>query len=483
MSENHTTSEEVRQEDRIQMIPRKEMFGRRMIFTSETEITPSNVAGVVERAYITHLLNRGEIEYLWNYYKGKQPSMYRKREIRDELTKHIVENRANSIISFKTGYLVGKPVQYVSSFADDGASESIAKLNDTMRIIGKATKDKSLVEWAMICGVAYRYVVQNKDRFVKSPFNLYTLDPRNTFVIRANDYSQMVLAGVNYVTDENGQVTFTIYTEDSVYTLLKGSNRATKRTGNAFGAIPIIEYPANNARLGAFEIVLSLLDAINDFDCARNEAVEQFVQSLLVLYNCQVEDGTTADSIRQAGMILLKSINDAKADVKVLAEQLDQSQNQTLKDDMYNTVLQIVGMPSQGDGNSSDSSNNGAVILKNGWQGAETRAQDFEAMFKLPETEMLNVVSVLCNGLADFSFDPATIDIKFTRHSYDNLLSKSQTLVTMLANDKIHPRCAYEASGLFTDTEEAVMMGLKWYEEQLARQKTEETKAKVTMDE
>ena len=482
MSENHTTSEEVRQEDRIQMIPRKEMFGRRMIFTSETEITPANVAGVVEQAYITHLLNRGEIEYLWNYYKGKQPSLYRIREIRNELTKHIVENRANEIVSFKTGYLVGKPVQYVSSAADDSVSESIAKLNDTMRIIGKATKDKSLVEWAMICGVAYRYVVQNKDRFVKSPFNLYTLDPRNTFVIRANDYSQRVLAGVNYVTDENGQVTFTVYTDDSVYKMLKGNNRAT-RTVNAFGAIPIIEYPANNARLGAFEIVLSMLDAINDFDCARNEAVEQFVQSLLVLYNCQVEEGTTADSIRQAGMILLKSIGDSKADVKVLAEQLDQSQNQTLKDDMYNTVLQIVGMPSQGDGNSSDSSNNGAVVLKNGWQGAETRAQDFEAMFKLPETEMLNVVSVLCNGLADFSFDPATIDIKFTRHSYDNLLSKSQTLVTMLANDKIHPRCAYEASGLFTDTEEAVMMGLEWYEQQLARQKTEEAKARVTMDE
>ena len=297
------------------------------------------------------------------------------------------------------------------------------------------------------------------------PFNLYTLDPRDTFVIRANDYSKRVLAGVNYVTDENGQVTFTVYTDDFVYTLIKGKNRAEKRTRNAFGAIPIIEYPANNARLGSFEIVLSLLDAISEFDCARNEAVEQFVQSLLVLYNCQVEEGTTADTIRQAGMILLKSMNGEKADVKNLSEQLDQTQNQTLKSDMYNAVLQIVGMPSQGDGNTGDSSNNGAVILKNGWQGAETRAEAFEAMFKLPETEMLNVVSVLCAGLADFTFSPSDIDIKFTRHSYDNLLSKSQTLTTMLASDKIHPKCAYEASGLFTDTEEAASLGLKWYDQ------------------
>ena len=461
--ENHVTSEEQKKEARKFMY-RKEMTGRRMILTSETEINSGNVAKVVEQAFITHLLNRDEIDYLWNYYKGKQPSLYRVRELRDDLTKHIVENRANEIVSFKVGFMVGKPVQYVSSNGQ-GVSKAIAKLNDSMRMIGKATKDKELVEWCMIAGLGYRYVVQNKERFIKVPFNLYTLDPRDTFVIRANDYSKRVLAGVNYVTDENGQVTFTVYTDDFVYTLIKGKNRAEKRTRNAFGAIPIIEYPANNARLGSFEIVLSLLDAISEFDCARNEAVEQFVQSLLVLYNCQVEEGTTADTIRQAGMILLKSMNGEKADVKNLSEQLDQTQNQTLKSDMYNAVLQIVGMPSQGDGNTGDSSNNGAVILKNGWQGAETRAEAFEAMFKLPETEMLNVVSVLCAGLADFTFSPSDIDIKFTRHSYDNLLSKSQTLTTMLASDKIHPKCAYEASGLFTDTEEAASLGLKWYDQ------------------
>jgi len=149
-----------------------------------------------------------------------------------------------------------------------------------------------------------------------------------------------------------------------------------------------------------------------------------------------------------------------------------------------------VGMPSQSDGNTSDSSNNGAVVLKNGWQGAETRAQDFEAMFRLPETEMLNVVAVLCEGLADFSFNPADVDIKFTRHSYDNLLSKSQTLTTMLASDKIHPKCAYEASGLFTDTEEAVQLGMAWYEQakaeeqkQMQQQMREAQRTKVTIDE
>ena len=443
----------------------RNLFGRRVIYTSEKAITAQNVCDVVEQAYITHLINRDEIQYLWDYYKGKQPSLYRVREIRNELTAHIVENRANEIVSFKVGYIAGKPVQYISSVEGQDVSQTVSQLNDLMRVIGKATKDRELIEWCMVGGIGYRYVVQNANRLVKSPFLLYTLDPRNTFVIRANNFSKEVLAGVNYVTDREGNITFTVYTPDKVYTILHGSGTKSVEQ-NTFGLIPIIEYQNNSARQGCFEICLTMLDAINDFDCARNEAVQQFVQSLMVLYNCQVEDGTTADTIRQAGMILLKSTGDSKADIKILAEQLDQSQNQTLKSDMYNAVLQICGVPSQSAGNTSDSSNNGAVILKNGWEGAETRAQDFETMFKEPEQEMLLVVSVLCKGIAGMEFDPTDIDVKFTRRNYENILSKSQTLITMLNNDKVHPQKAYEASGLFVDTEEAYQMGMAWMKQQ-----------------
>ena len=461
MSEQHQSNENVM---RKQMIP-YQMFGRRKIFTSVDRITADNVANVVEQAYLTHLLNRDEINYLWEYYKGRQPSLWRKREYKDWLTSHIVENRANEIVSFKVGYTAGKPITYVSSVSGNEVSRSVAKLNDAMRIIGKYTKDKELIEWQMICGLGYRYVTQEQNPLKKIPFDLFTLDPRNTFVIRKNDYSQKVVAGVSYVTDENGNIRFEVFTEDAQFNFRQGGG-AVETQANLFGMIPIIEYPANNARLGCFEIVLTMLDAINDFDCARNEAVEQFVQSLLVLYNCQVDEGTTADTIRAAGMILLKSVGDAKADVKVLAEQLDQSQNQTLKDDMYNSVLQIVGVPSQSSSGTSDSSNNGAVVLKNGWQGAETRATEFEAMFKLPEMEMLQVVSVICNVLnkGEYSFDPEVLDIKFTRRNYEDILSKSQTLITMLNNDKVHPQKAYEACGLFPDTEEAYQMGMEWFE-------------------
>ena len=478
--ESHQDSQEERKQLLKGIYATKHMFGRKIILTSADRITAENVVKVVEQAYETHLLNRSDIEYLWKYYKGDQPSRWRTREVRDDLTAHIVENRANEITVFKCGYLVGKPIKYTAANAGDKVSESVAKLNDAMRIVGKKTRDKELVEWQMVAGVGYRYVVQNNRG--KVPFKLYTLDPQNTFVIRKNDYSKDVIAGVNYVEDENAKITFTVYTEDKVFTFVKGG-KTVKSQVNSFGMIPIIEYPANTARLGCFEIVLSMLDAINDFDCARKEAVEQFVQSLLVLYNCQVDESVTADTIRAAGMILLKTTGDAKADIKVIAEELNQQQNQTLKDDLWNSVLQIVGMPSQSSANTSDSSNNGAIVLKSGWQGAETRAQDFEAQFELPEMEMLQVVSVICGNVkgGKYSFDPADVEVKFTRRNYEDILSKSQTLVTMLNNDKVHPQKAYEASGLFPDSEEAYQMGLKWFNEH-GEQMTETPQNQVVID-
>lgn len=449
------------------------LFGRRQIKTSEASITAANVVKVLSSAYITHLVNRDEIEYLYKYYKGEQPILKRVKEIRPEITNRIIENRANEITNFRVGYTVGKPIQYVSTVGDEATSNGIAKLNDLMRVDGKASKDKQLVEWMMICGIGYRIALSNENPKAKVPFELNSLDPRNAFVIKRNDIANTPLAGVYYITNENiegettEKITFYVYTNEGDYFVVEGwqSGKIIEHSKYKLAGIPIIEYPLNNARLGAFEVVLSLLDALNNIDSNRLDSVEQNVQSLLVGYNCELPEGETSNTLRDRGMVFLKSNGENKADLKIMSETLDQSQTETLKRDILDAINEIVGIPSQGNGSTGDSSNNGAVILKNGWQGAETRAQDFEMMFREPEQRMLDIVTAICNNLTDMSLDADNIDIKFTRRNYEDLLVKSQTLTTMLQNDKIHPQCAYEASGLFIDTQDAYNMGMEWFKE------------------
>ena len=445
------------------------MYGRRVITTDVSEITADNVVEVLKKAMEDHELNRGEIEYLWKYFKGDQPILRRTKTVRPEICNKIVENRANEIVSFKVGYLCGEPIQYVGRSNDTAVGESICALNEYMFIVDKAALDREVVEWQMIAGTANRMVLDN-EAFEKdsdeAPFEMYTLDPRDSFVVYSTDVKHKRMMGVKYNTDDHGFKTYSVYTDKECFFI--EDDKIKKAVAHGLGAVPIVEYPANNARLGSFEIVLPLLDAINNIESNRMDGVEQFIQSFMKFINCDIDE-EKFKALKDLGAIKIKSADGQPADVDIVTSELDQGQTQVTKDDLYKAILSICGLPSMSDGNTSDSSNNGAVILKNGWQGAETRAKDSELMFKRSEKETLKVVLKLCDGLADLKVKLKDIDMKFTRRNYDNIQSKSQVLVTMLQQPKIHPQLAFTHCGMFSDPESAYSISNQYYEEQMAK--------------
>ena len=445
------------------------MYGRRVITTDAAEITAANVVDVLKKAMDDHELNRADIEYLWKYFKGDQPILSRVKTVRPEICNKIVENRANEIVSFKVGYLCGEPIQYVGRSNDTTVGESICVLNEYMFIVDKAALDREIVEWQMIAGTANRMVLDNEAFDADSdeaPFEMYTLDPRDSFVVYSTDVKRKRMMGVKYNTDEHGFKTYSVYTDKECFFI--EDDQIKKTVPHGLGQVPIVEYPANNARLGSFEIVLPLLDAINNIESNRMDGIEQFIQSFMKFINCDIDE-EKFQALKDMGAIKIKSADGQPADVDIVTSELDQSQTQVTKEDLYKAILSICGLPSMSDGNTSDSSNNGAVILKNGWQGAETRAKDSELMFKRSEKEILKLVLKLCDGLADLKVKLKDIDMKFTRRNYDNIQSKSQVLATMLQQPKVHPLLAFTHCGLFSDPESAYSMSNKYYEEQMEK--------------
>lgn len=103
------------------------MCGRKVILTDVQTIDETNVVSVLRKALVTHLSNKMDIEYLWKYYKGRQPILDRVKDVRPEIMNRVVVNRANEIVSFKVGYLMGEPVQYVSRDDDQTVSENIPR--------------------------------------------------------------------------------------------------------------------------------------------------------------------------------------------------------------------------------------------------------------------------------------------------------------------------------------------------------------------
>jgi SPP1 family phage portal protein len=391
------------------------------------------------------------------------------KTVRPEICNKIVENRANEIVSFKVGYLCGEPIQYIGRNSDEAISTRVTTLNEYMFLVDKPSLDKEIVEWQMIVGTANRMVLAN-DTYAadsdESPFEMYTLDPRDSFVVYSTDVKRRRMMGVKYSTDEFGTKTYSIYT-DTQYFLVVG-DQLKETSDHGLGVVPIFEYPANNARTGSFEIVLPLLDALNNIESNRMDGVEQFIQAFVKFINCDISKDDF-EALKDLGAIKVKSVDGQKADVDIVTNELNQQQTQTLKDDIYKAILAICGLPSMSDGSTSDSSNNGAVVLKNGWQGAETRAKDSELMFKRSEKEVLRLVLRVCETLADLNLKLKDIDMKFTRRNYDNILSKSQVLVSMLQQPKIHPLLAFTHCGMFSDPESAYTMSNDYYEEQMEK--------------
>lgn len=444
--------------------PAPEMFGRRMILTAEPEITSENVVRVLNEALTIHALNRAQIDYLWRYYRGDQPILGRVKTVRPEICNRIVVNRANEIVSFKVGYQCGEPIQYIG--LTEEATEAVNRLNRMMFLLDKAMLDRQTVEWQMVCGTAYRLVRPVRDKGDIS-FSVHVLDPRLAFTVYSADVDQRPLMGV-YITcvdPDRKMPRYCIYTDKFYVEIENGGIVQGSYKTHVLGMVPIIEYPVGQARLGSFEIVLPLLDSLNNVESNRVDGIEQFVQSFIKFINCDIDREKFLE-LKDLGAIKVSSPEGKTADVEIVTSELNQQQTQTTVDDLYGAVLSICGVPNR-NGGSSTSDTGQAVILRDGWSLAESRAKDHEECFKPAERRMLKLVlRILRDRTEGFDLKLEDVDIKFTRRNYEAIQSKSQVLISMLGQDKIHPKLAFIHSGMFSDPEAAYLMSSKYAEEQ-----------------
>ena len=444
--------------------------GRKKILVNTESITSENIIKYLKEAINTHEKNQREENYLYEYYKGNQPILNREKKIRPTINNKIVVNKANEIVSFKTGYLLYSPIQYASK--SNGQSDEISTLNSYMDIKNKVTIDKEVVDYMHICGVGVKILLQSDDGD-DIPFDMYSADPRDTFVIySATLIGEPPIMGVRHYIDVDSTGVlktnvYECYTKDMYYKIRE--EQIVQQAGNALKQIPIIEYPLNNARIGAFEIVLSLLDAINNVQSNRNDGIEQFVQSLLLFHNVDI-DTEKVETLNEIGAIKFRDINPSlQGEIKYLVSQLDQTNTQTLVDDLVDSVLAIVGMPPTKN-NGSSAETGMATIMQDGWYLAEARAKDTENLFKASERQLLKLVTYICNNTSDLKLDYKDIDIKFTRKNYENIQSKVQVLIAMLQNEKIAPRLAFATANLFPDSEGAWIESKEYMAQQASEQ-------------
>lgn len=442
------------------------LFGRRQIFTTyrSEDINAENVLDIVNNAMILHVANYMDEEYLYWYRRGVQPILMRKKEIRPEICNKVVTNTADQICTFKNGFFLQKPIAYVSRRDDESVTDRVRQYNEYLLLGGNNIANNEVVNWFDTAGIGVKYVEADYEDEA-SPLKIWSLDPRTAFVVYSSRPGREPTIGVNLVI-ENGVAIYDVFTKNRIFHLKGGFvsgfqgtylidvvTTATELIGeepNIIGRVPMVEYFYNENRMSCFENAIDLMDAYNTAESNRLDGIEQTIQQLCVAYNCQFEEGTTANQIREAGMIVLKSTSENKADFKILSEALDQNATQTTIKNIYEQILLKCSMPSTLKGGTSTSDTGTAVYLRDGYQIADVAARNTTDLFEKSEAYFNKICLAILKIRNGFELSPADFTMRMERNSAENMLGKTQVALN-LKSLGFSPALAFERSGISSD--------------------------------
>lgn len=443
----------------------KGKFGRKTAYADVEQITEDNIVSVVGNCIGVFNSNKRIFQYLWDYKNGDQPIRYRTKLVRDDVNNPIVENHAWEIVQFKNGQTYGEPIQCVSTSKDESINKAIDRFNDYCKNAGKHSKDISSGEWTSATGTGFK-AVQRTPRGSEVPFRITVPSPINTFVIYSSRTEEPLLA-VQELKDEKGERYLLCYSETREFqiknsTLLSlGKNSdgvEMKSRPHVFGGIPIVEYPNNQDKISDIELVIDILDAINNMQSNRMDAIEQFVQSWIKFVNCEVDENSFIKMKMQGALVVKSNNGENKADVDIMTQELNQTESQVAKDDLWNNALSISAIPNKQGNTGGDTQ--GAVELRNGWDFSKQRAKLKDPYIKDAEKRLnkviLNVIRQATDG-NECNFGIMDYDVQINHSPTDNMQVKAQVL-QMLLTAGIHPLVAIRVCGLWGDAEKVYLM-------------------------
>lgn len=467
-------------------------YGRQVIYIDETEITDENICKIIKETFYKHKINSEAQKELFDYEKGKQPILDRKKDIRPEINHKLVDNEASKIVDFKLGYEFGNPINLVQrakvepckngkqdKYTDDDIK--IALLNEMFVEEDKESKDNKCARDFLVSGLGYKMALAKKDVNGVSVFDYVIPNPLTTYIVRTNDVFRRKILGVTYSVSEKGKrIKLGAYTDDAYYYFDGTFKKYKFKEENGIGKIPIVEYYYNHDRMCCFEKVIPLIDYKNIVNSDRLNDISQHVQSLLWMNDCELEDDDKQKVATSGGLIITRTTPEGKTPIiNYISQVLNQSEIQTFADHLKDQIMEQAGVPTKGD--TGGGSTGSAMSLSNGWATAEQLAKVTESIYKQSEMEFLDLVLTIIKNSNEVKnneikkLELSDIGIKFARNKTYDLGTKVNALATLL-NSGVDGLRAFEVIDLFPDTQQAFLDSRENIEKKQGYNKEEQEK-------
>ncbi|MEC0179960.1 phage portal protein [Paenibacillus peoriae] len=365
-----------------------------------------------------------------DYYNGQHAILknYAMQESRSN--QKLIFNFPRKFVDNEVGYLLGKPVNYVSKSDQDEVIHNI----DVHMSHWDKEHNLQLRKQSEIFGESFELNYIDSD----GQFSATVLSPLNVYVLEDGTAERNVLLGLHKFTRRfDKQVYLDVYTDHEIlhYTISSDGKPIQMRQNQSpelkyigkhnhiFGRVPLISCPANTERKSGFQDVISLFDAYNALNSDLVNEIADHRNAYLVIENAKLEAEDLLN-MKKMGIIQVP----AGGKVSWLTKEINDS---FVKNELDNIERKIFDMMDQVNFNENWASNTSSLALRNKLLNLENRVAMREALMEKAIKQRLRNFFTFLNIKEGVQYDYRDIAVKFTRNLPTDLVGMADVIVKL----------------------------------------------------
>ncbi|MFK4439691.1 phage portal protein [Paenibacillus sp. RC21] len=365
-----------------------------------------------------------------DYYNGQHTILknYAMQESRSN--QKLIFNFPRKFVDNEVGYLLGKPVNYVSKSDQDEAIHNI----DVHMSHWDKEHNLQLRKQSEIFGESFELNYIDSD----GQFSATVLSPLNAYVLEDGTAERNVLLGLHKFTRRfDKQVYLDVYSDHEILHYTIGSddkpnpmkqNQAPElkyigKHNHIFGRVPLISCPANTERKSGFHDVISLFDAYNALNSDLVNEIADHRNAYLVIENAKLE---AEDLLNMKKMGIIQVPTGGK--VSWLTKEINDS---FVKNELDNIERKIFDMMDQVNFNENWASNTSSLALRNKLLNLENRVAMREALMEKAIKQRVRNFFTFLHIKEGVQYDYRDIAVKFTRNLPTDLVGMADVIVKL----------------------------------------------------
>lgn len=440
-----------------QLIGRKQILTSRKI-TGDAETDIETVKLILEEALPIHENNVNKENELFEIYFNGCDWWEKTKEQRGDINNKISIPTAWAITRTLNGYCFTEPIKYIAreQAENPDAQAQVEKLSAMLDYSHNHASTIMASVSSSVCGLGYKLVLpateeEYEDTSVPFVINQNVIFPQTAFIVYSNEAIKREVLGVliGCYVDEKGtkHEQYTCWTKYAQYVYRKGDKEESfvvvpqiDSKGNSYRwwmlqnkRIPLIEVSRNPFRKGDWEVATDLIKYKNMLMSNRADDIQQIIDYVLVLVNCQFETKEERKEILKDRVMELKVTDPMnKPSVEILKNALDQNAVQVCAEYIDRLIQECIGVPSRQERGYGGGDTGSAVQYRNGFRDLENNAGLIIPEMDKAEIKFLSVCIGYCNNLVNNplkGLKPYNVRCKYNRSLTDDIVSSSQAFI------------------------------------------------------